>query len=125
MLSPGGVHSHERQIFAMLDLAKRAGVARVAVHAFLDGRDTPPQSAQSRLAALQRECDAPGHARHQMAVLDEATGTVMAGDALGVQFADAGLYPAIPHPEFELEQSVRYRHRSYALGAGAVLLGPL
>jgi 2,3-bisphosphoglycerate-independent phosphoglycerate mutase len=63
LLSPGGVHSHERQIFAMLALAKRAGVERVAVHAFLDGRDTPPQSAQASLAALQRECDALDNAR--------------------------------------------------------------
>jgi 2,3-bisphosphoglycerate-independent phosphoglycerate mutase len=63
LLSPGGVHSHQRQIFAMLDLAKRAGVERVAVHAFLDGRDTPPQSAQASLAALQRECNALGNAR--------------------------------------------------------------
>ena len=63
LLSPGGVHSHERHIFAMLDLAKRAGVPRVAVHAFLDGRDTPPKSAGASLAALQRECDALGNAR--------------------------------------------------------------
>src|SRR6476620_10337854 len=41
LLSPGGVHSHERHIFAMLDLAHREQVAKVAVHAFLDGRDTP------------------------------------------------------------------------------------
>jgi 2,3-bisphosphoglycerate-independent phosphoglycerate mutase len=63
LLSPGGVHSHERHIFAMLDLAKRAGVQRVAVHAFLDGRDTPPRSAAPSLAALERECDALGNAR--------------------------------------------------------------
>ncbi len=62
LLSPGGVHSHERHIFAMLELARRAGVPRVAVHAFLDGRDTPPQSAAPSLAALERECDALGNA---------------------------------------------------------------
>src|SRR3546814_9706747 len=44
LLSPGGVHSHEAQVFAMLELAHRAGVPKVAVHAFLDGRDTPPRS---------------------------------------------------------------------------------
>ena len=63
LLSPGGVHSHEAHIFAMLDLAKRAGVERVRVHAFLDGRDTPPQSAQASLEALQAKCDALGNAR--------------------------------------------------------------
>jgi len=63
LLSPGGVHSHEAHIFAMLDLAHRAGVPRVAVHAFLDGRDTPPQSAEASLRALQALCDRLGNAR--------------------------------------------------------------
>ena len=63
LLSPGGVHSHETQIFAMLELAHRAGVRRVAVHAFLDGRDTPPRSAAASLAALQAKCDALDNAR--------------------------------------------------------------
>jgi glyoxylase-like metal-dependent hydrolase (beta-lactamase superfamily II) len=50
--------------------------------------------------------DAPGHARHHMAVLDEATGAVMAGDALGVQFPGSGLYPAVPPPEFDLDAAL-------------------
>jgi 2,3-bisphosphoglycerate-independent phosphoglycerate mutase len=62
LLSPGGVHSHESQIFAMLELAQRAGVAKVAVHAFLDGRDTPPRSAAASLDALQACCDRLGNA---------------------------------------------------------------
>jgi 2,3-bisphosphoglycerate-independent phosphoglycerate mutase len=63
LLSPGGVHSHELHIFAMLDLAKRQGVPRVAVHAFLDGRDTPPKSAEPSLRALQDLCAELGNAR--------------------------------------------------------------
>ena len=63
LLSPGGVHSHERHIFAMLELAAREGVPRVAVHAFLDGRDTPPRSAEPSLRALEAECAALGNAR--------------------------------------------------------------
>jgi 2,3-bisphosphoglycerate-independent phosphoglycerate mutase len=63
LLSPGGVHSHEQHIFAMLDLAAREGVARVAVHAFLDGRDTPPRSAEPSLRALEAKCAALGNAR--------------------------------------------------------------
>jgi len=63
LLSPGGVHSHEAHIFAMIDLAKRCGVARVAVHAFLDGRDTPPRSAQASLRALEDACANAGNAR--------------------------------------------------------------
>jgi 2,3-bisphosphoglycerate-independent phosphoglycerate mutase len=62
LLSPGGVHSHQTHIFAMLELAARRGVARVAVHAFLDGRDTPPRSAQASLQALQSVCDKLGNA---------------------------------------------------------------
>ena len=62
LLSPGGVHSHQTHIFAMLELAKRQGTPRVAVHAFLDGRDTPPRSAEASLQALQSVCDQLGNA---------------------------------------------------------------
>ena len=56
LVSPGGVHSHETQILAMLDLAARRGVERIAVHAFLDGRDTPPRSARPSLERLEAKC---------------------------------------------------------------------
>ena len=62
LLSPGGVHSHENHILAMLELASRRHVGRVAVHAFLDGRDTPPRSAQASLEKLQAACAAHGNA---------------------------------------------------------------
>jgi 2,3-bisphosphoglycerate-independent phosphoglycerate mutase len=52
LVSPGGVHSHESQIHAMLQMAVDAGVKNLYVHAFLDGRDTPPRSAEASLAAL-------------------------------------------------------------------------
>ncbi|MEO7324058.1 MAG: 2,3-bisphosphoglycerate-independent phosphoglycerate mutase [Dokdonella sp.] len=58
LLSPGGVHSQETHILAMLDLAAKRGVARIAVHAFLDGRDTPPRSARASLERLQAKCAA-------------------------------------------------------------------
>lgn len=56
LLSPGGVHSHQAHLFAMLELARRQGVPRIAVHAFLDGRDTPPRSARASLDALIEHC---------------------------------------------------------------------
>jgi 2,3-bisphosphoglycerate-independent phosphoglycerate mutase len=56
LLSPGGVHSHELQLQAMVAAAAGAGVPAVAVHAFLDGRDTPPQSAEPSLAAMAARC---------------------------------------------------------------------
>jgi 2,3-bisphosphoglycerate-independent phosphoglycerate mutase len=62
LLSPGGVHSHEAHIFALLKLAKQQNVKTVAVHAFTDGRDMPPKSAEPSLRALQTLCDALGNA---------------------------------------------------------------
>ncbi|MEM1403776.1 MAG: 2,3-bisphosphoglycerate-independent phosphoglycerate mutase [Pseudomonadota bacterium] len=53
LLSPGGVHSHERQIFAALRLAAARGASRIYLHAFLDGRDTPPRSAKASLEAAE------------------------------------------------------------------------
>ncbi|MDY6323985.1 MAG: 2,3-bisphosphoglycerate-independent phosphoglycerate mutase [Catonella sp.] len=44
LLSPGGVHSHNTHLYALLELAKREGLKNVYVHCFLDGRDTPPKS---------------------------------------------------------------------------------
>ena len=52
LLSPGGVHSHEHHILAAIALAARRG-ARVYLHAFLDGRDTPPRSAEASLRRAQ------------------------------------------------------------------------
>lgn len=60
LLSPGGVHSHENHIFAMLEMAARAGLTKVYLHAFLDGRDTPPRSADQSLRRLQEKCSALG-----------------------------------------------------------------
>ena len=51
LLSEGGVHSHEDHIVAMCELALKRG-AKVYLHAFLDGRDTPPRSAQPSLEKL-------------------------------------------------------------------------
>jgi 2,3-bisphosphoglycerate-independent phosphoglycerate mutase len=56
LLSPGGVHSHESQIQAMLEMAARGGVKDIRVHAFLDGRDTPPKSAEASLGAIDERC---------------------------------------------------------------------
>ncbi len=44
LLSDGGVHSHNTHLYGLLELAKRNGLEKVYVHAFLDGRDTPPAS---------------------------------------------------------------------------------
>lgn len=63
LLSPGGVHSHEDHISAMVKLAVERGAAAVYVHAFLDGRDTPPRSAHESLAKLEQQLAATGKGR--------------------------------------------------------------
>lgn len=54
LLSPGGIHSHENHILAMIRLAQDEGVKRVYVHAFLDGRDMPPRSAMASLQKTEK-----------------------------------------------------------------------
>ncbi|MFL6585401.1 MAG: 2,3-bisphosphoglycerate-independent phosphoglycerate mutase [Luteimonas sp.] len=63
LLSPGGVHSHEDHIVAMLELAHRMEVPRVVVHAFLDGRDMPPRSAAPSIEKVAAKCAELGNAR--------------------------------------------------------------
>ncbi len=55
LLSPGGVHSHEDHIHAVAELATRRGATQLYLHAFLDGRDTPPQSASASLKAMEEK----------------------------------------------------------------------
>ena len=54
LLSAGGVHSHEDHIFAMVKMAAARGAQNIQVHAFLDGRDTPPRSAMGSLQKLEQ-----------------------------------------------------------------------
>lgn len=54
LLSDGGVHSHEYQLHALIKLAHQIGLTKVYIHAFLDGRDVPPQSAQTYLERLDK-----------------------------------------------------------------------
>ena len=55
LLSDGGVHSHIRHLFALLELAKRRDFEDVYVHCFLDGRDTPPASAEGYIMQLEEK----------------------------------------------------------------------
>ena len=55
LLSDGGVHSHITHLFGLLELAKRNGLEKVYVHAFLDGRDTPPSSGKGYAEELEAE----------------------------------------------------------------------
>jgi len=53
LLSDGGVHSHEDHLVAMVELAAKRGADKIYLHAFLDGRDTPPRSAHQYLATME------------------------------------------------------------------------
>ena len=75
LLSPGGVHSHERQIAAMVELAAKSGVKAIHTHAFLDGRDTPPRSAAASIAFMEGVC-----ARHPGARIATVCGRYYAMD---------------------------------------------
>ena len=57
LLSDGGVHSHITHLYGLLEMAKKQGLSKVYVHAFLDGRDTPPASGKDYLVQLQEKMD--------------------------------------------------------------------
>ena len=63
LLSPGGVHSHEEHIHAMAELAVKRGAKQLYLHAFLDGRDTPPRSAAASIKATEDKFTALGQGR--------------------------------------------------------------
>lgn len=63
LLSDGGVHSHQEHIFALMRLARDSGVSNIYLHAFLDGRDTPPKSAAQYLTRAEQQFSALGCGR--------------------------------------------------------------
>jgi 2,3-bisphosphoglycerate-independent phosphoglycerate mutase len=62
LLSDGGVHSHNTHLYALIELSRREGV-EACIHAFMDGRDTPPQSGADYLQQLETEMMRTGHGR--------------------------------------------------------------
>ena len=63
LLSPGGVHSHDNQIAAVIELVHRQGVRKNYLHAILDGRDTPPKSALESIKKVQHQYAKYGHGK--------------------------------------------------------------
>jgi 2,3-bisphosphoglycerate-independent phosphoglycerate mutase len=55
LVSEGGVHSSMDHLFALIDLCKQRGIEKVRVHAFLDGRDVPPRSAEEYLGQVEEK----------------------------------------------------------------------
>ncbi|OMH25830.1 2,3-bisphosphoglycerate-independent phosphoglycerate mutase [Motiliproteus sp. MSK22-1] len=63
LLSPGGVHSHQHQIEAACEIAAKRGAKELYLHAFTDGRDTPPRSAASSIQSIDNKFKALGVGR--------------------------------------------------------------
>lgn len=78
LLSDGGVHAHIEHMIALCRLALSAGIEQVYVHAFLDGRDTPPQSAVQYLEQLEQALND---------LNDEFAGTATLASVVGRFFA--------------------------------------
>ena len=55
LLSDGGVHSHNKHLYGLLELAKKAGLEKVYVHGFMDGRDVPPSSGKDFVIELMKK----------------------------------------------------------------------
>jgi 2,3-bisphosphoglycerate-independent phosphoglycerate mutase len=111
LVSPGGVHSHQRQIAALASVVSDAGVP-VAVHAFLDGRDTPPQSASCYLKQFQQEIA--GHGASRIATV---TGRYYAMDRDKRWDRVAKAYAALTAPIGEhAEDPVKAVEAAYARG---------
>lgn len=63
LVSNGGVHSHERHLAALIEVARKHGAHNVLIHAFTDGRDTPPTSGLESIRRLQNRLDDTGVGR--------------------------------------------------------------
>ncbi len=120
LVSNGGVHSHTEHLHALLRLARAAGIDRVFVHAFTDGRDTDPKSGYAFLKDLQEVCSETG------AQLATATGRYFAMDRDNRWERVAKAYRALVHgagtPCNDVLQAL---HDSYAAGVTDEFLEPL
>ncbi|MDG2393821.1 MAG: 2,3-bisphosphoglycerate-independent phosphoglycerate mutase, partial [Thalassotalea sp.] len=125
LLSPGGVHSHEEHIFALLDMAAERGAKKVYLHAFLDGRDTPPRSAASSLEKAEQKFNQLGNGqvasvigRYYAMDRDQRWDRVEA--AYNVMVSGAGLHTASTATE-ALEAAYARDENDEFVGATAIL----
>lgn len=81
LLSDGGVHSSIEHLYAIMEAAVAAGVQRIRIHCFLDGRDVPPESGRGYLAALEERI---AHARTSV---DGAAPDIRIASIMGRYFA--------------------------------------
>ena len=67
LISPGGIHSHEEHIFALIKMARQRGLKKIYIHAILDGRDTAPKSALSSMHKLASVLHSATYPQHRIA----------------------------------------------------------
>jgi 2,3-bisphosphoglycerate-independent phosphoglycerate mutase len=121
LVSDGGVHSHQEHLYALLDLAAREGVARTVVHAFMDGRDTPPRSGIDYMRALESRMRTKGYGR-----VATVTGRYYAMDRDKRWDRVALAWAALVHGEAEhrARSGVEAMEASYGRGEGDEFVKP-
>jgi 2,3-bisphosphoglycerate-independent phosphoglycerate mutase len=120
LVSDGGVHSHVDHLAACLELARREGVPRAYVHAFMDGRDTPPRSGLEHLAGVERRLRDTGYGK-----IGTVIGRYYAMDRDRRWDRVALAYAALVHGEGHRAPSgVAAMEASYARGDGDEFVKP-
>lgn len=120
LVSPGGVHSHQAHLYALLELAKKNDIKEVYVHAFLDGRDVPPQSAEPYLTELEEKCKEIGTGK-----IATISGRYYAMDRDTNWDREQKAYEAIAHAEgVSADSAVEGLKASYANGANDEFVVP-
>jgi 2,3-bisphosphoglycerate-independent phosphoglycerate mutase len=119
LLSSGGIHSHERHLVALATLLANQGIS-VAFHAFLDGRDTPPRSAESYLTSFLKEIQ-----NHPNITLATLGGRYFGMDRDKrwdrVQKAYEAIVNGVPHRN----EALSYVHQNYQKGVTDEFIPPV
>ncbi len=100
LVSEGGVHSHARHLDALIDVARKAGARDVLIHAFTDGRDTPPRSGLDSIRRLQTTLAQAGIGR-----IASITGRYYAMDRDHRWERTAAVFNAIAHGQGHLAET--------------------
>jgi 2,3-bisphosphoglycerate-independent phosphoglycerate mutase len=121
LLSDGGVHSLDAHIYAMLKMATKAGLEKIYLHAFLDGRDTPPQSAGTYLSQAEVICGELGVPR-----IASVCGRyyVMDRDKRWERVQPAYDAMTLGHAEFTAPSALEGLHQAYARGENDEFVKP-
>ncbi len=120
LVSPGGVHSHTDSAIATAKMARELGVGKVYVHAFTDGRDTPPTSAKAHIEETEQEL-----AKHG-AKIASVSGRYYAMDRDNRWDRIEHTYKMLTHDEHDTHHNATdYIHKKYQAGEHDEFLKPI